>query len=150
MAADAARLRGPKQRKITVVPARLEETQADSFPPCLHDHVSCDFRKNDDDFELWIGMLRASPATAPEPLPNRTEAAARRGTAGFAHGPGRTLNWQPEQTGQRQNPHHESTKTGSAVCLSCLPAFLIQIKAPSDELPACITRPTVAYGGCSP
>lgn len=50
-------MRGPEKRKATVVPVLLEGTQANSFPPCLHDHVFCDFRKSEAYFEQALQLL---------------------------------------------------------------------------------------------
>jgi hypothetical protein len=40
----SVRMRGPDLQKRTVVPALLEGKAEQSFPPCLHDQVFCDFR----------------------------------------------------------------------------------------------------------
>jgi small GTP-binding protein len=59
------RMRGPEKRKNTVLPLLLDGTQSTSLPPCLHDQVFSDFRKNENyfatAFELLLSLYQIGP-----------------------------------------------------------------------------------------
>jgi hypothetical protein len=61
----SVRMRGTEKQKRTVVPILVEADVSESLPPCLHDRVFCDFRKEEDYFVAAFDLILSLYGIAP-------------------------------------------------------------------------------------